>query len=188
MSNTISNHQYWVWESHIPKELCQQFVETYFVESEMVSGEYSDGDAMVVGPKRNTDICWVSAETFLGAKMLNHVLVANTRANWNFDIDGMEMVQVGRYGVGGHYDWHLDLNMTQKDASGMQRKLSVCLFLSDPSEYEGGDFLFRGSDTPVPKAQGTILVFPSFLEHKVTPVTEGVRYSAVSWALGPNFR
>jgi PKHD-type hydroxylase len=61
--------------------------------------------------------------------------------------------------------------------------------LNDPSEFEGGILQLKGmEDQNVLDKQGSIIVFPSFIEHKVTPVTKGVRYSAVTWASGPSFR
>ena len=36
--------------------------------------------------------------------------------------------------------------------------------------------------------QGSIVIFPSYLWHRVTPVTKGVRYSLVIWNLGYPFR
>ena len=37
------------------------------------------------------------------------------------------------------------------------------------------------------KNKGTIIVFPSMLLHKVTPVTKGIRHSLVQWFSGPDF-
>jgi len=33
-----------------------------------------------------------------------------------------------------------------------------------------------------------IIVFPSDMEHRVAPVTKGIRYSLVVWFLGPPFK
>jgi PKHD-type hydroxylase len=56
------------------------------------------------------------------------------------------------------------------------------------SDYEGGDFEMRGLKDKVPRLEeGSIIVFPSFLEHRVTPVTEGIRYSLVTWFVGPPY-
>ena len=79
-----------------------------------------------------------------------------------------------------------------EDYKNVTRKLSLTLQLSDPNTYEGGKFLlFNGehepSEPPI-REQGSIIVFDSRLWHKVTPVTKGVRYSLVSWVLGPHFR
>ena len=82
----------------------------------------------------------------------------------------------------------------------MNRKLSMSVQLSKPEDYEGGDLRFnlRGLDShfedtimsPPPefKQQGSIVVFPSFLWHKVEPITKGTRYSLVMWSLGGNWK
>lgn len=83
-----------------------------------------------------------------------------------------------------YYDWHIDMNTDQ-----VQRKLSFVLQLSNPMDYEGGELRLRGmSDLVVPKEQGIVYVFPSFILHQVTPVTKGVRKTLVAWAVGPDFR
>jgi PKHD-type hydroxylase len=68
-----------------------------------------------------------------------------------------------------------------------QRKISASLLLNDESEYEGGDLIIL-DETVKTKKQGTIIVFPSFMAHQVTPVTKGVRYSAVCWMTGPKWK
>jgi PKHD-type hydroxylase len=74
------------------------------------------------------------------------------------------------------------------------RKVSAVLQLSDPKTYEGGRLKLQNTYTadffepPEFEARGSIVVFPSFLLHQVTPVTKGNRYSAVAWATGPQFR
>ena len=37
-------------------------------------------------------------------------------------------------------------------------------------------------------ARGTATLFPSYMLHRVTPVTEGIRHSLTVWAHGPAFR
>jgi PKHD-type hydroxylase len=99
-----------------------------------------------------------------------------------------EDTQIGRYRGDnkGHYGKHFD---AEQPKDGIQRKLSVSILLNDPSEFEGGELQFTGVDNcKVLTKQGSIVVFPSFVEHLVTPVTKGVRYSAVTWASGPAFR
>ena len=68
--------------------------------------------------------------------------------------------------------------------------------LSDPNNYEGGDLKIDTKDlseesvhtlTQI-KPQGSLVVFPSYLYHQVTPVTKGTRYSLVVWCLGKPFR
>ena len=85
---------------------------------------------------------------------------------------------------------------------GRIRKLSMTCQLTDGSEYKGGEleFDFRNYDPHMrdelkhriqckeilPK--GSIIVFPSFVWHRVKPVTAGTRYSLVVWHLGKPFR
>ena len=38
------------------------------------------------------------------------------------------------------------------------------------------------------RPQGSVIVFPSFVWHRVTPVTKGTRYSLVLWTCGQPFR
>jgi PKHD-type hydroxylase len=72
----------------------------------------------------------------------------------------------------------------------LPRKLSFSLILSNPDEYTGGDFeilISRKSDS-VTQTRGRVIAFPSFIMHRVSPLTSGVRKSIVFWALGPKFK
>lgn len=81
------------------------------------------------------------------------------------------------------YDWHMDVG--NGDASN--RKISISILLND--NYEGGELAFFMRGEQVIKADaGSAICFPSFLPHRVTPLTEGVRWSLVSWITGDPFR
>jgi PKHD-type hydroxylase len=81
---------------------------------------------------------------------------------------------------------------------GKVRKISVTINLNAPGDYEGGNLKFDFGRGYVHKGQfheceeirpqGSIIVFPSFLDHCVTPVTSGTRYSLVLWCLGKPFK
>lgn len=79
---------------------------------------------------------------------------------------------------------------------GKIRKLSMTLNLNAPNNYEGGNLTFdfgshalkRFHECEEIKPQGSLVVFPSFLYHQVTPITQGTRYSLVLWSLGPPFK
>jgi PKHD-type hydroxylase len=61
--------------------------------------------------------------------------------------------------------------------------------LNDPAEFTGGEFQIRlYSEYTAPLVKGSVIAFPSFLEHRVVPVTSGVRKSATMWLRGPRFR
>jgi PKHD-type hydroxylase len=87
----------------------------------------------------------------------------------------------------GHYTWHIDMGSS---GSMSPRKLSLVLQLTDPEEYEGGDLELMTSSDPIAvlKQRGLISVFPSFVLHRVTPVTKGTRRTLVVWACGPEFK
>ncbi len=110
--------------------------------------------------------------------------------HWNFDVTAFsESCQYTLYDEKqrGHYNWHMDIT-NKWDAS--PRKLSAVIQLSNPDEYEGGEFRLKTSDeeTVFTKEKGTLFLFPSYMLHKVTPVTRGVRRSFVCWISGPKFR
>ena len=114
------------------------------------------------------------------------VLFAQANRHFGFEISGfVEALQYTRYGATQHFDWHLDLGPDQTSA----RKLSLSLQLSGPDEYDGGLLEFS-SLSPGEDARrlGTAVFFPSYLAHRVSPVTRGVRRSLVAWAYGPAFR
>ena len=83
---------------------------------------------------------------------------------------------------------------------GLCRKISVTVNLSDPNDYDGGDLwltkLPQDSSlneletftNPNFRDKGAVVVFPSWIRHRVTPVTRGTRYSAVVWFNGPPLR
>ena len=88
--------------------------------------------------------------------------------------------------VEGHYHWHFDGNAAGKPA----RKLSITFQMTDGTAYEGGDLEFNrtGEPTKAPRERGTFIMFPSYILHRVTPVTRGTRQALVGWCVGPPFR
>ncbi len=141
---------------------------------------------------RKNKISWleVNDETAsIFVKVSNLVRELNDRF-YRYDLVEMEDLQYAEYDSAslGHYSSHSDDGYEYN----LFRKLSVSIQLSDESEYEGGELLFYRFSVkdPIvaPKAKGTIVIFPSYVIHEVTPVTKGLRKSLVSWVLGPRFR
>jgi PKHD-type hydroxylase len=116
---------------------------------------------------------------------LEHILL-DLNSDYKFDLNGFhEGFQVAEYSApGGHYSWHNDIGTGQFST----RKLSMSVQLSDVGDYEGGELQFADSTQPAPKEIGSLIVFPSFLTHRVKPVTAGTRKSMVSWVSGPAFK
>jgi PKHD-type hydroxylase len=124
--------------------------------------------------------------------VLHWSTLANSEIGWNFDIAGVENLQLSKYTTEEKYSWHMDLAGTEQ-----ARKLTFNVTLND--DYEGGEFQFswgapnkrykkRVIDEPAMKQAGKIIIFPSYYYHRVTPVTKGVRYSLTGWAYGPPFK
>ena len=130
------------------------------------------------------------------------MLQANENSGWNYDITAVESMQITKYKTGSFYGWHRDgpsdglsvYNMPDsKFMHGKVRKLSMTILLN--GNYQGGEFQFAhynkfdcNAETPDFKNAGSIIVFPSFMEHQVAPVTKGTRYSLVAWFVGPPFK
>lgn len=145
----------------------------------------------IVDDIRNSHISWITLnnETQFIYDKLGYISRQLNGQFFDFDIWGfVEDLQYTVYdGNETHYTWHLDSGGM---ISNSPRKLSMVLQLSDPSEYEGGDLeIFAGPEpTKIEKKKGLIVAFPSFMLHRVTPVTRGIRRTLVVWLSGPRFK
>lgn len=109
------------------------------------------------------------------------MVAAQANQKFGFNLKGFdEGMQLGRYTTGDFYHWHADLGA---DVSAF-RKLSLVVQLSAPAEYDGGELEFFPATITAPRDRGTIIVFPSYIPHRVLPVTRGVRWSIASWIAG----
>lgn len=119
-------------------------------------------------------------------KLASLAINCNNERYW-FDLLGFhQKLQLTRYSKGDFFDWHLDFGKGEISA----RKLSITVQLSDSNEYEGGDlqFMINKEIVTAPREKGTIVIFPSFIMHRVTPITKGKRQSIVGWVSGPPFK
>ena len=150
---------------------------------------------------RNSQIKWVSLSKYTIDlfNYLENVVSEANKSHFNFDISySLDNIQYTEYhgSQKQNYGWHIDnsLIIEKKPTVLTSRKLSLTIQLSDPSEYEGGDLeiYIPHPEEPqivkVPKEKGKVIVFPSYLWHRVTPVTKGVRKSLVWWVGGIPFR
>lgn len=150
------------------------------------------GDGNVNDIIRKSKVSWLNQNSrtqFIYDRM---AFIARALNGQFFDFDLFGFVEDFQYTVYGpendHYDWHIDKGSNKNN--GSPRKLSLVLQLSDPSEYEGGELqLMTGMNTMnLEKKKGIVHAFPSFVLHRVTPVTRGVRRTLVIWVSGPKFR
>lgn len=179
-------NQYWAWDGVIDPDFCD-YVVSKIDWSKKEDAKLSEQGTPADPKIRITEVVWQDIQTPIGALAYQYIMLANEFAGWNFDVKYPQRTQIGRYVTGGHYKWHIDAS--SPDSRGMQRKLSCSILLNDPSEYEGGELEFEDiiGDSP-PTKKGSVIVFPSMLKHRVTPVTSGERISAVCWGWGPAFK
>ena len=181
-------------------QTCYYWFETGFSSEEVNlivknAKNYESQKATIVGEdKENTirksNIKWLPVNdewNWVYERLSNQIIEAN-KALWQFNLHTIiDNIQFTEYeGNGGHYDWHLDIG----PKSINHRKVSVIVQLSNPDDYVGGDLeLHPGSNYfAVPRGKGTVVVFPSFLLHRVTPLTSGLRRSLVLWAGGEPYK
>lgn len=146
--------------------------------------------AQGVGDYRRSNVTWLTDKrswSWVYDAICPRVRDYNAQV-WRFELMHPEAAQFTRYTSeqSGHYDWHTD---NFGGAPHGHRKLSISVQLTDPNKYDGGDLELNGSiPFTVPKAQGGGVIFPSYLPHRVSPVTRGCRHSLVMWILGAPFK
>jgi PKHD-type hydroxylase len=203
---------YWYFQSAIPERICNDIVRygKQMQDQMAVTGGYgnkplNENQVKDLKKKRNSDIVWMS-DRWIYREIQPYVNQANSNAGWNFQWDWSESCQFTKYTKGQFYDWHTDswdqpyIKENVNDPShGKTRKLSVTVTLSDPKEYSGGEleFDFRNIDPDKKRnvikckeilPKGSLVVFPSFVWHRVCPVKKGSRHSLVIWNLGWPFK
>tara|TARA_R100000541_G_scaffold25015_2_gene34635 strand:+ start:1426 stop:2022 length:597 start_codon:yes stop_codon:yes gene_type:complete len=139
--------------------------------------------------KRVTTISWIPFKqmSHMYIDLNNFIQTANENHFGFGDIRITEQAQFTEYPVGGFYDWHIDCDTNMAHEPPV-RKISMTLLLNDPSEFEGGNLELMAPGKTTVLKQGQAICFASFLNHRVQPVTRGVRQSLVVWFGGKPFR
>jgi PKHD-type hydroxylase len=185
-SASIEQH-YATWENGFSESEIARIV----TQGELVSQETGTVEnGKVVQNIRKSQIAWLEQNdntTWVYDKA-GYIIRQLNGQSFRLDLTGFgEPFQYTTYRAGGdHYDWHMD----KGNNTTIPRKLSMVVQLSSPDEYEGGDLeLFTGAEpTKIEKIKGLAVVFPSWIMHRVTPVTAGTRRSLVIWTGGPPIR
>ena len=91
----------------------------------------------------------------------------------------LQEIQLLTYQKGDFYKKHID------SFRSVPRHLSFIFLVND--DYEGGDLVFelKNEEVKIPIEQNKLIIWPSnfMYPHKVLPITKGIKYSVVSWAL-----
>lgn len=190
-TKATGNLTYYTWIDGFSKEeleRIEKYCDTLILEKASLFGTKKEDDYKHI---RITKTAWIdlNEETeWFYDRMANIVQEINMRS-WNFDLTGfVEHFQYTVYQESdhGHYNWHVDAGKETKTP----RKLSISLQLSDPTTYNGCtlEFKTQSIEEAAPKDKGTVIAFPSYTLHRVTPIKKGIRKAIVIWVGGPNFR
>ena len=188
----------WAFTSALSKKFCDEVVK-YALQKKLEKGVTGDNTKIKNIDKnkrpinRNSDIGWLK-EQWIYKEISPLVKMANKDAGWNFQYDKIEQAQFTKYDSNQFFDWHQDMF----PSSEIKRKISVTCQLTDPNNYEGGEIEFDFKNYPPEETKiykdkrlrekGTVIVFPSFVWHRVKPVTKGTRYSLVLWYNGNDWQ
>ena len=193
----ILKNNYYYFKQALPLKTCKKILKAgrkKIIEEATTFGKTKN--------KRNCKVAWIN-DTWIYDILNPFIHTANKEAGWNFQWDWNESSQFTIYEKGHYYGWHTDqspdcFKHKSKHIDGKTRKLSLTLQLTDKTKYEGGDFQFMWIDknkkdllnvitVDDAKDIGTIIIFPSFIQHQVLPITKGKRESLVNWSVGKPF-
>lgn len=154
---------------------------------------YPFQEATIVGQNNNirkSEIKWMHLDdrSFWVYEKISQLAKQANDDIWKFNLHSIvDAIQYTVYHEGGgHYEWHVDIGPDLIN----HRKISCTIQLSDHDEYEGGDFeIWTGGEfKTMPKQKGCAIFFPSFLMHRITPITKGIRRSLVLWVGGDSYK
>jgi len=149
---------------------------TFTADGENVMSDYRQAASQIVMPSQENR--WIF-------QRLYDLLAPVNRAVYQFRLAGFEQgIQISEYPVGNGYGWHVDIGHHM----AIRRKLSMTVQLSPPEEYAGGELEFMIPALAADKGIGSLCVFPSWMLHRVKPITSGCRWSMVSWICGEPFQ
>jgi len=189
------NGMWQMWHKNFSKPVCEEIIYEGLkispIEASVGFNNYSQNNSV-----RKSTVRWIDRKhpklNWLFDEFTNFFHIANHNA-FGVELWRLNEIQFTEYTeeTQGFYHWHNDINWD--DGRCVHRKLSLILQLSDPEDYIGGEFemqpLYLSSPSPKEiKEQGTIIVFPSFLVHKISPIIKGNRHSLVAWIEGPKWK
>jgi len=180
---------------HFSKETCQKILDLGLKKPHQ-EAKLGINNSIVDNNWRKSKIRFIEANDSEFQFLFDEIWKIGIQANrewFNFHITNLSFIQLAEYDSSyqGEYKKHHDVFWINKDK--YHRKLTCVIQLSDPNDYEGGDFeMFdlTGGEYPNKedlRQQGTVIFIPSFTPHQAHPVTKGTRYSIAVWFEGPKW-
>lgn len=198
-----NKYAYWIFRNAISEEAMGKIKEIAS-QSEYKVATTDDGEDNKKA--RSSNVSW-SSDQYLYEVFSRFVYDANESSGWKYDIDYFEAIQIATYEKNQYYSWHDDglgdhsgvygTDVPDDNYTGKVRKLSLVACVSNG--YVGGDLelsiqtrnreqnIFNETLYPEMK-YGDVIVFPSYIFHRSTPVTEGTKHSVAMWCLGAPFK
>lgn len=187
-------------ENVLTSDMCDAIVD--YCNNNLELEDAAVGQDILSSVKRRSKIGWISNndDTKPIYELASKIVMSINDVSYQFNLAGFyEPLQYTEYNSedSGFYKWHTDtfileprkLNPNLQKA--IYRKISCSILLNDTDEFDGGIFQLKVNFDKIGGAKiekGSCVIFPSFIPHRVTPVTRGVRKSLVLWAHGPQFR
>ena len=202
-------NEWYVFNEEVDKQTCnkiKRLAQGKWEESSVDTSKETTDEERRSGKKgdykpdhkvRISDVFWTT-EQWVYDLTFPYMYEANKKAGWNLNMKAAESMQITRYKKGGFYNFHRDgqsdhLSVYDMPKSifmhGHVRKISMSIILN--GNFSGGALEFASyakekcTITPIEANAGDIIFFPSGVEHRVAPVTKGIRYSLVNWFVGP---
>ena len=206
----LFRNYYWYFEKALSKATCEKIIK--FGEAKKLdiasigniglNKKSKKKDKDLVEKSRKSKIRFMN-DQWLYDIFAPYINTANKNAGWNYDLSWSESFQFTVYKKNNYYHWHQDTfespyKSDDPNFNNKTRKVSLICNLTDPKKFKGGEVEFDVTNQRIRKTiilkckearqQGTVIVFPSFVWHRVKPVTSGVRKSLVNWSIGDPWR
>lgn len=190
---------YVFWKQGVPSHVCDEIVKYGKNQLSIDAVVGAEGKNRKDKNVRDSKISWLKAPWIWD--WINEPFHKANRDIFQYNLNNIEEAQFTTYSTNQFYEWHMDLEEDESTIVKKHcRKLSLIVALTDPSKYEGGELEIKSLNSspegqfnpPIIskdefKEQGTIIIFPSYVWHRVKPVTKGTRHSLVAWSGGPLF-
>ena len=166
------------------------FLDTIVNKSKLSDSKWNDGSFSDYNNPNNSEkrLTWPIRDQESLQNKLKEIINDVNINNYQLELGFVETALYIEYDSKNNnkLDWHMDIGPYPYN----QRKLSFSIFVNDPSEYEGGqlEIWTNNQYDKIPNTKGGIVVFPSFLLHRVTPVTKGIRKVIVGFINGNPYR
>jgi len=162
-------------EKFLTNDECDFILNKYKSELKLETAIVGNGEIKL--NKRKSSVGFIDTIDGIDVKLID--ILKNSISLKGFEVTNLGKYQFTQYNEGDFYDWHTDGDETLYS----HRYCSIVIQLNN--QYENGELEIELSNEQEPivikKGIGNLVIFLSSKKHRVTPVTNGVRYTLVNW-------